>query len=643
MDALEVRNLNFERVDSGIFSQSDGHVSDDIFDESRIFISLHCDEALIRSLQKWIERGRSRCFSDLKEFLDPKLGKLTFGSGQVNVHLYQTSLIVSAVVADRLTARAKTRHWNFHYQVEALTARTAFSVKGRLTIDPTFQTAHWGRLFDEVREGHRHLSCRSFQLQLEVVKNLRDRGHSDLAAIAVDHGDESTHVRPLDLRGERDRKRYIGDSLLSSVRAVQDRDRILEIADPHLVETDHPLISCLLNVYQFHYTFLFVAPKIREREPTGPVENRLSVVDLVHFPPPIYLGAFDEKPTQTRRQLDMTSEGQGFRSLLRAERRRERIPRVAPPMPSVFKPKALRFYVPWRNRSLPLDWDAEFGRSAPLKLEIGFGNGEFLARCASDDPTHNYIGVEMTWGSIKRACQISHRMNLNNVRLLWEDARAALAWDFSERSLQSITALYPCPWPKTKHAKFRLFQPSFLKLCNSRLADGGTLTVVTDSAPYRDEILSTNTLEATGMRSSLETIPASFKTKYEKKWQETGQTEFYRLTFEKVSHLPIPKPEVQPVKHHVVPYFDPENFHPQDERVPYSVQFKQFLFDAKQQIGLLEVHAHEENIEQHFYIRIKKQHNGWKVHPAAGPSLLPVPSVQRALDLVASHFAPQPS
>lgn len=307
-------------------------------------------------------------------------------------------------------------------------------------------------------------------------------------------------------------------------------------------------------------------------------------------------------------------------------------------MPSVLKPKSLRFYVPWRSRSLPINWDHEFDRFAPLNLEIGFGNGEFLARCAIEDPGHNYIGIEMTWGSIKRACNIFHRREIENVRLLWEDARAALAWDFPERSVNSITALYPCPWPKKKHAKFRLFKPDFLRLCNSRLVNGGTLTIVTDSASYRDEILKENTFELTGMRSTLEIIPASFKTKYEKKWQETGQTEFYRLVFKKVSHLQIPNPEVQLVKHHVVPHFDPDNFRPQDEQKPYSVQFKQFIFDAKQQIGLLEVHAHEETIEQHFYIRIKKQENGWKIHPAAGPALLPVPSVQRALDLVAEYF-----
>ena len=136
------------------------------------------------------------------------------------------------------------------------------------------------------------------------------------------------------------------------------------------------------------------------------------------------------------------------------------------------------------------------------------------------------------------------------------------------------------------------------------------------------------------MKVDLEIIPASFETKYEKKWEETGQTEFYRVIFRKVNHKSIPNPEVQIVKHHLVTSFDPESFSPQDEKHEFSVQFKQFIFDPKKNIGLQEVFTHEDTIEQHFYVRIKKQENGWKIHPAGGPPLLPVPSVQRALDIV---------
>lgn len=302
-------------------------------------------------------------------------------------------------------------------------------------------------------------------------------------------------------------------------------------------------------------------------------------------------------------------------------------------MPSVLRSENLNLYIPWRSRSLPFDWNEEFAREAPLRLEIGFGNGEFLAKCATADPHSDFVGIEMTWGSIKRASGFARRAGASNVRLLWEDARASVAWNFQEKSLTSITALYPCPWPKKRHAKFRLFQPNFMKLCNSRLKEACQMVIVTDSSDYRDEILQNNTRELTGFTSTLETIPASFDTKYEKKWQDTGQTEFYRLTFTKVDHHSIANPETFPMKHHVVPYLDPETFAPQDEKTSFTVQFKQFIFDPKQNIGLQEVYTHENSIEQHFYVRIKKQEKGWKIHPAGGPPLLPIKSAQRALDI----------
>lgn len=292
------------------------------------------------------------------------------------------------------------------------------------------------------------------------------------------------------------------------------------------------------------------------------------------------------------------------------------------------------FYLPWRQRKYPIDWEELYGRKAPLQLEIGFGNGEYLAKCAAENRQDNYLGIEMTWGSIKRGSGFGRRLDLSNLRLIWEDARTALAWAFSPRSLSSITALYPCPWPKKRHAKFRLFKPDFVRLCNDRLEDSGTLVVVTDSAVYRDEILESNTLEATGMEISCEHIPATFDTKYEKKWIGEGQSEFYRISFHKRRHIEYKNPETIDMKHHVVANFDPENFAPQDEKEPYSVQFKQFIFDQKKNIGLLEVHTHQETIEQHFFVRIKKQEKGWKIHPAGGPPILPIPSAQRALDIV---------
>lgn len=295
---------------------------------------------------------------------------------------------------------------------------------------------------------------------------------------------------------------------------------------------------------------------------------------------------------------------------------------------------SLQPYLPWRERALPIDWQQEFGRPGPLRVELGFGNGDYLVRCAQQHPEANYVGIEMTWGSVWRALRRTRQAHLGNLKLVLEDARIALQWTFAERSVESMVGLFPCPWPKKRHAKNRLFSPDFLRLCNSRLQDGGALTVVTDAAAYRDQMLEENTRQATGMETECEVIPAGFQTKYERKWLAEGQQEFYRLTFRKVDHQHLPHPETVPVKHHFAPHFQPERFAPQSEKEPFTISFKSFLFDPAQAIAMQEVVTHEGSIDQHFWVRLKKTGKGWKISPAAGASLLPVPSVQRALDLV---------
>jgi tRNA (guanine-N7-)-methyltransferase len=54
----------------------------------------------------------------------------------------------------------------------------------------------------------------------------------------------------------------------------------------------------------------------------------------------------------------------------------------------------------------PLDLPAIFGRSAPVTLEIGFGNGESLAQMAAAAPERDFIGIEVHrpgWAVCSRA------------------------------------------------------------------------------------------------------------------------------------------------------------------------------------------------------------------------------------------------
>ena len=54
----------------------------------------------------------------------------------------------------------------------------------------------------------------------------------------------------------------------------------------------------------------------------------------------------------------------------------------------------------WQRVVRPIDWAQQFGRQAPVKVEIGFGNGEFLVREAQEHPEHNFVGIEQEWASV---------------------------------------------------------------------------------------------------------------------------------------------------------------------------------------------------------------------------------------------------
>ena len=47
---------------------------------------------------------------------------------------------------------------------------------------------------------------------------------------------------------------------------------------------------------------------------------------------------------------------------------------------------------------------------------------------------------------------------------------------------------FPDPWPKERHAKHRLIQSSFQKELYRTVKKGGSVTLVTDSTPYLEQM-----------------------------------------------------------------------------------------------------------------------------------------------------------
>jgi tRNA (guanine-N7-)-methyltransferase len=293
---------------------------------------------------------------------------------------------------------------------------------------------------------------------------------------------------------------------------------------------------------------------------------------------------------------------------------------------------SLQSFLLWQHVERPINWAQRFGRQAPLEVEIGFGNGEFLVREAQAHPEWNLIGIEREWASVQRGLRRIVQTRTPNVRLLLVDARIALERLFVPQALQRVYALFPCPWPKDRHVKHRLFAQAFLALLNSRLVAHGEVQIVTDHAPYLHWVL--EQLPGTGFTAQWAPILPHFSTKYARKWRDAGQQEFYDLRLQKVTPVAVPLIEDTTLQTHRVAHFDPERFVLISVHGAITVVCKEFLYDMKRQKGMVWVFVTEDGLAQDFWIEIVHSDTGWSIRPARGCGMVPTVGVQQALDLV---------
>ena len=302
-------------------------------------------------------------------------------------------------------------------------------------------------------------------------------------------------------------------------------------------------------------------------------------------------------------------------------------------------------FVPWRQLRLPIDWPAQFGSQAPLEVEIGFGNGEYLARRAQKWPGRRFIGIELEWASMQRALRHAERLQVPNLRLLLVDARLGMQRLFSPLSLQRVYSLFPCPWPKERHARHRLFSHAFLRLLNNRLRPDGEGFVVTDHEAYLHWLL--EQVPGSGFEAEWRVTEPHFHTKYERKWVATGQEQFYELRLHKIAHCDTGPAEEVVVQARRVGRFDPWRLQlpsagTTDENMPpVTVRCRDFLYDPERRKAMVAVLVAEPGLTQDFWIEIACRGDHWTIRPARGCSVVPTPGVQRAVDWVWQSAAAQ--
>lgn len=210
-----------------------------------------------------------------------------------------------------------------------------------------------------------------------------------------------------------------------------------------------------------------------------------------------------------------------------------------------------RALLPWRRLPFPVPWREAFGREAPLHLEVGFGDGRFTLRRAEEEPSEDFVGMEVSGVSVRRALGKVARARVRNVRLVKAGAQFATRQLFAPASLRSITVNFPDPWPKKRHAEHRLLRRSFYRLAASRLEPRGEIRLATDHEAYLSFALEEARASGLFRAEEREPPPAVFETKYALKWRDQGKPLHYAV-FSRTEAPPPPFPPLE--RPHTMPH-----------------------------------------------------------------------------------------
>ncbi len=199
-----------------------------------------------------------------------------------------------------------------------------------------------------------------------------------------------------------------------------------------------------------------------------------------------------------------------------------------------FGPELLTADQAWRFRGR---WPACFGRDAPLHVEIGSGNGFFLAALAERHPDWNVLGIELRYKRTVLCGRKIREAGTSNARIARYHA-AFLDDLFLVGAIDALYVNHPDPWPKRHHEKNRLISRWFLEDVARLLRPGGVMRLKSDHAPHieravallaadvRDHGPDALPLQVTARCDDVNTQPApwpdDFETNYQRKFKRRG-------------------------------------------------------------------------------------------------------------------------
>ena len=163
-----------------------------------------------------------------------------------------------------------------------------------------------------------------------------------------------------------------------------------------------------------------------------------------------------------------------------------------------------------------------FSQDQPLEIELGSGDGSFLANYATLHPERNFLGVERLLGRLRKLDRKARRAGLSNLRGVRIESAYFLEYLLPHHSTLALHIYFPDPWPKRKHRRHRLLNERFPTLARQALAPGGVIHLRSDDEDYFAQMRSV--FDASPMFRLIETPAelAALLTDFEREFHARG-------------------------------------------------------------------------------------------------------------------------
>ena len=200
------------------------------------------------------------------------------------------------------------------------------------------------------------------------------------------------------------------------------------------------------------------------------------------------------------------------------------------------------------NRLGRLDRLALFGREAALEVDIGCGAGGFLFERAREDPSTDFVGLEIRRPLVEQATERRQGHNVKNVVFLYANANTNLGDLAAPGVVRRFTVHFPDPCFKKRHRKRRILQPGTVRDMARLLRTGGEVFAQSDVRPLAEEMFDFLRAESAFESRLAEDLSAAnpfhAKTEWERQHEKEGEP-IYRMLFVKVREPSGPIPDFE--------------------------------------------------------------------------------------------------